>query len=141
MTSMHNPPRTGSLWCQITNAAGITCRYRLVPVGHAPGDLAAYQLVKLDQLGRERARYRCTLLGTGATDCTCPVGAAGGPCKHADFLKAAGLFPAALLRQLRELVEDLEGRQHQLSALTSQGPKVTKPRRPRARKEAANDAA
>jgi hypothetical protein len=46
-----------------------------------------------------------------------------------------------LLVQLKRLVEQLEERQHQLSAITSQGPKVQKPRRPRARKEATADAA
>lgn len=137
MTDLFNPPRSGQLFATITDAAGVTGRYRVAPVRLDLADLAAFRLVKLGQLGGELARYRVALLNTGATACTCPAGRAGADCKHAEFLKAAGLFPAALLKQLRELVVDLEERQRQLSAVTSQGPKVRTPRRPRARKEAA----
>jgi hypothetical protein len=137
MTDTHCPANTGRLFCSLTDAQGLTARYRVLPLPHMPGNLRAYRLVKLGPVGQELARYLCELTDQGETRCECRGFQGNRSCKHVRFLMAAGLFERDLLLKLKQLVEDLEARQRQLAAAipTARQAALRKPRR--TKKEAA----
>jgi hypothetical protein len=138
-------PRTGRLFAEITNAEGLTFRYRVLPLPHLADCLRAYRLVLLAADGRELARHLCRLQEGGVATCSC-TGPYAVECEHLSFLQACGLLDIELLNRLWEAVHTAEAherdlaeqvravaeRQAQLAAALSAAPKPRKPRKQKA---------
>src|SRR5438105_3341442 len=125
----HLPVRSRVLriWFDITDDAGLTKRYCIVPLKLEDANLvSAYKVTPFKAGGSLPDRsYTCSLDVAGHADCSCPGWAHHGHCKHLACLEAAGMFNAAALLAVRGISLELQQR---LEILRTSGPAGDVPR-------------
>jgi hypothetical protein len=104
---IRKPVRVLRIWFEITDDAGHTRPYTVIPA-QVDGALMAYRLTRYSpDRSRSEIRYLCAVNPEGSAWCNCP-GFKTGACKHVACLQRAGMLPFDVLLQCRDLTLQLD---------------------------------